>query len=249
MDSKERFSSRVENYIKYRPGYPTEIINFLMNEINFLPSWKIADIGSGTGILSKLFLDNGNFVFGVEPNNEMRKAGEQQLKNYTNFKSINGSSENTSLKKNSIDLISAGQAFHWFNVEKSKNEFVKILKEDGYVLLIWNNRKTNSSDFLRDYENLLINYSIDYRLVDHKNVDEKILSSFFSNYKLKIFPNHQIFNFDELKGRLLSSSYAPLPDHPGYNPMIKELEKIFNKNEINGRVKFEYDAELYYGLI
>ena len=249
MDSKERFSSRVENYVKYRPGYPAEIIDFLKNEINFVPSWNIADIGSGTGILSKLFLDNGSFVFGIEPNNEMRKAGEQQLKNYPQFKSINGNSENTGLEKNSIDMISAGQAFHWFNVEQSKKEFKRILKENGYILLIWNNRKTNASVFLSEYENLLINYSVDYKLVDHKNVDKKILSLFFEKYKLKIFPNFQIFNFRELKGRLFSSSYAPLPEHINYKPMMKELERIFNQNEINGKVKFEYDTELYYGTV
>ncbi len=179
----------------------------------------------------------------------MRKAGEQQLSNYTYFQSMNGSSEKTGLDKNSIDLISAGQAFHWFDVQKSKEEFNRILKKDGYVSLIWNNRKINSSVFLRDYENLLLNFSTDYKLVDHKNVNERILGEFFDQFKLKIFSNFQIFNFEELKGRLLSSSYAPMPDHPGYKPMIKELEKIFNQNEIDGKVKFEYDTELYYGSI
>lgn len=249
MDTKERFSNRVENYIKYRPGYPDEIIKFLVKEINFSPYWNIADIGSGTGILSKLFLNNGNFVFGVEPNNEMRKAGKQQLKSFLQFKSINGSAENTGLEKNSIDLISVGQAFHWFNLEKSKKEFQRILRKNGYVLLIWNSRRTNSSVFLKGYEELLTNYSVDYKLVDHKNVNEKILNEFFYKYKLKILPNYQIFDFEELKGRLLSSSYTPLPDHPNYKPMIKELENLFNQNEIKGKVKFEYDTELFYGTL
>ena len=249
MDSKERFSSRVENYIKYRPEYPVEIIKFLSKEIKFTPKWNIADIGSGTGILSKLFLENGNFVFGVEPNNEMRKAGEQQLKKFPQFNSINGSAENTDLKANSIDLISAGQAFHWFNLEKSKKEFQRILKKNGYVLLIWNSRKTNYSRFLKEYEKLLINYSPDYKLVDHKNINENILNKFFYKYKSKILSNYQIFDFKELKGRLASSSYAPLPDHPNYKPMIKELKSLFNQNEIEGRVKFDYDTELYYGIL
>ncbi len=249
LNSKERFSNRVENYIKYRPGYPAEIIIFMREEINFNSSWIIADVGSGTGILSKLFLDNKNFVFGVEPNNEMRKAGEKQLSNYTCFKSINGSSENTGLDNNSVDLISAGQAFHWFDVQKSKEEFKRILKKNGYVSLIWNNRRTNSTAFLREYENLLLNFSTDYKIVDHKSINEKILNEFFKNYKLKTFLNYQIFNFEELKGRLLSSSYSPMPDHPDYKPMIKRLEKIFNKNEIDGKVKIEYDTELYYGTM
>ena len=248
-NSKERFSNRVENYIKYRPGYPADIIASLAEEINFDSSWIVADIGSGTGILSRLFLDNGNFVYGIEPNNEMRKAGEQQLSNYSYFNSIDGSSENTDLQNNCIDIISAGQAFHWFDVQKSKEEFKRILKKHGYVALIWNNRKIDSSAFLREYENLLINFSVEYKLVDHKNVNKKILSDFFDQYTLKIFPNFQIFNFEELKGRLLSSSYAPVSGHPGYIPLIKELEKIFNQNEIDGKVKFEYDTELYFGTL
>ena len=179
----------------------------------------------------------------------MRRAGEEQLKNYLQFRSINGSSENTGLEYNSTDLISAGQAFHWFDLEESKREFERILKKNGYVLLVWNKRKTKSSVFLEEYENLLINYAIDYKVVDHKNVDEKILDSFFDKYKLKIFPNQQIFNFEELKGRLLSSSYAPMPGHMNYKQMIKELERIFNQNEIEGKVNFEYDTELYYGTL
>jgi ubiquinone/menaquinone biosynthesis C-methylase UbiE len=248
-DSKKRFSNRVENYIKYRPGYPEEIINFLSKEINLTSSWKIADIGSGTGILSELFLKNKNAVLGVEPNAEMRNAGEQQLKRYINFRSINGSSEITTIESSSIDLITAGQAFHWFDIGKSKKEFSRILKENGCVLLIWNNRKIDTSLFLKDYEKLLINYSIDYKRVDHKNVNDEILNKFFKNYKLKIFQNYQVFNFEGLKGRLLSSSYAPMQDHPNYLFMINELEKIFHQNKINGKVKFEYDTELYYGVI
>jgi SAM-dependent methyltransferase len=246
-DSKERFSNRVENYIKFRPDYPTEIIIFLKKKINFLSSWVIADIGSGTGILSKLFLENGNLVFGVEPNDEMRRAGEIQLKDYSNFNSLKGSSETTGIKSNYISLITAGQAFHWFNAGESKKEFKRILKKDGYVILIWNNRKTESTIFLRDYENLLINYSIDYKLVDHKNVNKETLNNFFNKYEREIFQNCQVLDFEGLKGRLLSSSYAPMPGHPNYKPMMNELEKVFNQNEIDGKIKFEYDTELYYG--
>ena len=248
-DSKERFSNRVENYIKYRPGYPAEIIDFLKERINLSSSQVIADIGSGTGILSKLFLVNRNEVFGVEPNEAMRKAGEEQLKDYKNFKSVDGNAEETGLESNSIDLITAGQAFHWFNIEKSKMEFKRILKKTGYVSLIWNNRKADSSPFLVEYENLLINYCIDYQEVNHKNVNDQILNKFFMEYELKIFPSGQVFDFEGLKGRLLSSSYAPMPDHPKFKPMIEKLEEIFNQNKIGGKIKFEYDTELYLGII
>jgi ubiquinone/menaquinone biosynthesis C-methylase UbiE len=248
-DSKKRFSNRVENYIKYRPEYPKEIINFLAEKINLTSSWIIADIGSGTGILTKLFLENKNTVFGVEPNDEMRKAGDLLLKDYSSFKSINGSSENTTLESNSVKLITAGQAFHWFKIGKSKKEFNRILKKDGYVLLIWNSRKHNASPFLKDYENLLVNYSIDYQRVDHKNINDEVLNKFFKEYELKVFSNYQTFDLEGLKGRLLSSSYAPMPDHPNFKPMVNELEKIFHQNKIDGKIKFMYDTELYYGRI
>jgi ubiquinone/menaquinone biosynthesis C-methylase UbiE len=249
FDSKERFSNRVENYIKYRPDYPKEIIDSLKEKIYLNSSWAIADIGSGTGILSKLFLENGNEVFGVEPNEAMRKAGEKQLINYKNFTSTSGNAEETGLKNKSIELITAGQAFHWFDVEKSKIEFKRILKKDGYVLLIWNNRKVDSSSFLVEYENLLINYCIDYQFVNHKNFNNEILKKFFVKYELKTFPNWQVFDLKGLKGRLLSSSYAPMPDHPKFKLMIEKLEEIFIQNETRGKVKFEYDTELYFGII
>ena len=141
IDPKKRFSSRVENYIKYRPNYPSKIIDFFIDNKLLSKKSVVADIGSGTGILSELFLKNGNKVYGVEPNNEMRKAAEIFLQKYPNFISIDGSAEETRLQEESVDLITAGQAFHWFNTKEAKKEFKRILKSDGSVTLIWNNRR------------------------------------------------------------------------------------------------------------
>jgi SAM-dependent methyltransferase len=245
QDPKKRFSSRVDNYIKYRPHYPTEIINFLTKHKILNNSSTIADIGSGTGILSELFLKNGNKVFGIEPNKDMREAGELLLKKYSNFVSLDGSAESTKLKKNFIDLIIAGQSFHWFELNETKREFKRILKPNGYVVLVWNSRKKNMVGFPNDYEKLIMKYGTDVKEV---RKSEKKVDAFF-NYEKIFFYNYQELNYEGLKGRLLSTSYIPLDENENYRDMISELEKIFKKYQRKGKIKVEYDTELYYGKL
>ncbi|HEY2726235.1 MAG TPA: class I SAM-dependent methyltransferase, partial [Parafilimonas sp.] len=227
-DNTKRFGNRVDNYVKYRPSYPKEIISFLENEIGFNKDFIVADVGSGTGILSEIFLDKGNTVYGIEPNEPMRNKAEELLKNYSSFKSINGTAEQTTLQKESVDIITAAQAFHWFDVEKTKAEFKHILKPDGYCCLIWNER-LNESAFAKAYDELLLGFSIDYAKVDHKNIDDKKIESFFEpNHVIKhSFNNKQVFDFEGLKGRLLSSSYTPDENHPKHNAMIESLMNIY----------------------
>ncbi len=244
-----RFSNRVNDYVKSRPSYPAEIMKFIVNDLGLEQSDKIADIGSGTGKFSELLLKNKNVVYCVEPNNEMRKAAEKLLSGYRNFISINGEAENTGLDNNCVKFVTCAQAFHWFNHEKVKAEFLRILIPDGWVILIWNSRIIDSTNFMKDYEELLLNFSIDYSQVNHKNIDERILDRFFRNYKLKIFPYSQSFDFEGLKSRLLSSSYAPKEDHPKYRGMLDALENIFNKNNVGGNVEFIYNSEVYFGKI
>jgi ubiquinone/menaquinone biosynthesis C-methylase UbiE len=252
QDPKKRFSSRVEKYIKYRPSYPQEIIEFLKKKGILDSNSVIADIGSGTGILSQLFLKEGNIVYGIEPNIDMRKAGEKLLVNYSNFVSIGGSAEDTKLDENSIDIITAGQAFHWFNLEKARLEFIRILKPEGWVILIWNRRKKHTNEFLKEYEKFLLKFGTDYKAIEKRKLDfDKF---FMSNekditYKKITFDNHQIFDYEGLEGRLLSTSYIPLNDHPIYNNMLLELKKIFEKFQKNGRIRFEYETEVFYGQL
>ena len=243
-----RFSNRVQNYVKYRPKYPTKILDFLKTELELSSEYTIADIGSGTGFLSELFLQSRNIVYGVEPNKEMRQAGEKLLNQYQNFQSIDGTAELTGLESYSIDFIVAAQAFHWFDVRKARDEFKRILKPNGWVILIWNER-TENPPFLKAYEKLLQSFAIDYKKVDHRNVNDKVFTRFFSsdNYQLKIFKNEQHFDFEGLKGRLLSSSYAPIEGHANYHPMMVELKNIFGAFQQEGKVTFEYDTKMYYG--
>jgi len=249
-DPTRRFSSRVDNYVRFRPGYPKDILKLLKTECGFSPHSVIADIGSGTGKLTELFLENGNRVFGVEPNREMREAGEGLLKQFPNFTSVDASAEETTLPKTSVDFIAAGQAFHWFDRDRCHLEFARILKPGGWVVLIWNDRHTEATQFLIEYENLLKKYASDYSKVDHKNIDDDVVREFFGYVpgKKKI-PSAQHFDFEGLKGRLLSSSYAPDKGQPGHDEMLRDLEKIFNARQENGRVEFAYDTVVYYGKL
>lgn len=251
MNTLNRFSNRVENYIKYRPDYPGEIVSFLKQNGLLTKEFTLADIGSGTGISAQLFLNNGNRVYGVEPNKEMRTAAEKLLIQFKEFISIDATAENTTLENNSIDLIIAGQAFHWFDKEKSRSEFKRILKPSGTVVLMWNDRRTDSTPFLRQYEDFLHKYATDYSEVNHKNIDAPVFNSFFgtNNYSLKSFNNYQYFDFDGLKGRVLSSSYMPSETDENYATMINELQALYNQFEENGKVILEYDTKIYYGRL
>lgn len=249
--STERFSSRVDNYTRFRPSYPHEIITLMQEKCGLTVHSVIADVGSGTGILSKLLLENGNFVYGIEPNKEMRIEAERQLLDYNKFISIPATAENTTLPANCADIITAGQAFHWFDIEKARVEFARILKPQGWLVLIWNTRREDSTPFLKAYEQLLRTYSEDYLNVRHKRPELDADSAFFKewNHSLAIFDNRQIFDFDGLKGRLLSSSYSPEPGNPQYEPMMAKLHEIFDKYNANGHIAFEYTTQVFYGRV
>ncbi|HXR47072.1 MAG TPA: class I SAM-dependent methyltransferase [Candidatus Limnocylindrales bacterium] len=250
IDSAQRFSSRVENYIKYRPGYPAAILDLLKEKCGLTCRSVVADIGSGTGILTELFLRNGNRVFAVEPNRNMREAAERRLGQYPNLTSVSGTAETSTLKDQSVDFITASQAFHWFDRKQSRREFLRILKPGGWTVLIWNERVI-ASPFARAYEHLLRTYGTDYEDVNHKHTDAKVIGPFFgtNGHEQADFPNRQVLNGDELKGRLLSSSYAPEPGHPRHVPMMEALNTLFSEHQSDGKVVFEYDTLVYYGQL
>jgi SAM-dependent methyltransferase len=251
MDILNRFSDRVENYIRYRPDYPEGIVSFLSQEGLLSPDSVIADIGSGTGISTALFLKNGNTVFAVEPNKEMREAAERLLKEYPGFHSLEGKAEETNIPSATIDLITAGQAFHWFDRQQCKLEFKRIGKSAAHIVLMWNDRRTESTDFLREYENFIKEYATDYGEVNHKNIDANVFEDFFGKdgYKTASFNNYQHFDYQGLKGRILSSSYMPAGGQPGAEEMLDALKKLFDRFQKDGKVILEYDTRIYYGKI
>lgn len=250
-DPKQRFSTRVDNYVKYRPTYPPGVIALLREECGLGDNSVVADVGSGTGILTELLLKAGSRVFGIEPNKEMREAGERLLADYDGFTSVAASAEDTTLPDNSIDIVTASQAFHWFDRARAKQEFLRILKPGGWVALIWNDRQTTTTPFLVAYEQLLQTYSTDYKVVNHKELDPGSISSFFmpGNFNLKTFENTQHFDFESLRGRLLSSSYSPEEGHPNHETILEKLREIFSRHNADGKVAFQYETMVYYGRL
>ena len=256
-NSTTRFGDRVENYIKYRPHYPREVVAYLRDTFGLTPDWVVADIGSGTGFSAELFLENDNEVFCIEPNAPMREAGEEYLKarftrsRLMNMTSIDATAERTTLADHSIDLAIAGQAFHWFDIELSRREFNRILKEGGYAALMWNDRLTKESPFLVAYEALLQKFGTDYNEIDHRNVTAEIVTQFFGNkdFLYTEFDNVQTFGYEGIEGRLLSSSYVPREGEPTYAPMLTELRKIFDETSEMGEASFLYKTEIYVGRL
>lgn len=249
-DPTLRFSSRVENYIRYRPGYPAEVLDTLKSECGLTSASVIADIACGTGIFTKMLLENGNAVFGVEPNREMREAAERLLAAYPRFTSITGTAESSNVRDRSVDFATAAQAAHWFDLPKARKEFGRILKPGGWAVLIWNERSIDTTPFLRAYEELLLAYGTDYEQVRHEHTTDKI-GDFFqsSRFQLRVFDMRQEFGYADLEGRLLSSSYAPMQGQSKYEPMLKELHRVFDQYNANGRVGMDYQTKMFYGQL
>jgi SAM-dependent methyltransferase len=246
-DPKTRFSDRVDDYVKYRPRYGREVVDALASACGLAPHHVIADVGCGTGFSAEPFLQNGNRVIGIEPNREMREAGKSFLAGYKTFEMLEGSAELTGLPLQSVDFVLAGQAFHWFNRELARAEFTRILKPDGWCVLIWQDRSIDSTPFLRAYEAFLQRHAIDYKQVVHRQVANlEVLRAFFASLKLITLPAQQSFDFAGLRGRLLSSSYMPR-EGPKSEAMLSELPELFIPYQQDGRVILQYETKIFYG--
>jgi SAM-dependent methyltransferase len=236
--------------MRYRPGYPAEALQALGTECGLSPSHMIADIASGTGIWSRLLLENGNAVFGVEPNADMREAGERLLGAFPRFTSVAGTAEATALADQSVDFVTAAQAAHWFDRDQARREFARILKPGGWLVLLWNERRIDSAPFLRDYEQLLLKYGTDYQEIRHERTMSAV-NEFFdpSPFRELWFDMRQDFDYAGVEGRLLSSSYAPGPEHPQHAAMLRELRRIFDAHATDGRAAFEYKTRMFFGRL
>jgi SAM-dependent methyltransferase len=245
-----RFSDRVENYVRYRPGYPPEVLDLLRTECELRPKHAVADIAFGTGVFTRLLLENGNYVFAVEPNAEMREMGIQLLKAYARMVAVAGTAEGTTLESASVDFVTAAQAAHWFDLPRARAEFVRILKPGGWCVLIWNERRTGSTAFLREYEELLLTYGTDYKEVRHERTTD-VIHEFFAPAEFAecSFNSSQRFDYEGCAGRLLSSSYAPLEGHPSHEPMMENLRRIVRDYGKDGEVEFEYNTRVFYGRL
>jgi len=247
MRPTERFSSRVDDYARHRPSYPAPAIELLAQRCGLRPGAVVADLGSGTGILTELLLQRGAEVFAVEPNEGMRAAAEARLAAYTRFRSVTGSAESTALDPASVDLLVAAQAFHWFDPGRARREALRILRPGAWGALLWNERPAEATAFLADYEALLRRHAPEYTKITASRADVATMREFLgAAMEVRAFANQQILDFEGLRGRLMSSSYAPEPGSAAYEPMIALLREVFARHERDGRIVMPYRTLVYF---
>jgi ubiquinone/menaquinone biosynthesis C-methylase UbiE len=243
----ERFSTRAGNYARYRPSYPQAAIDLLAARCGLSVGAAVADLGSGTGILTELLLERGARVYAVEPNDAMRAAAETRLGGRIGFSSVVGSAEATTLPSASVDLLVAGQAFHWFDTQRARREALRVLRDAGWGALLWNERPQGTHPFLDEYDALLRRYAPEYEQIVASRADETSMRAFFGGHmELATFANEQILDFAGLKGRLMSSSYAPEPGQPQHEPLMTALRELHRRHAREGRVVFPYRTLVYF---
>ncbi|WP_372013126.1 class I SAM-dependent methyltransferase [Pseudoxanthomonas sp. 10H] len=250
LASTSRFTDRVADYVRYRPDYPAALVDWLREVHGVTPAWTVADIGAGTGISSKMFLDAGHAVTAVEPNAAMREAAVARLGGDPRFTAIDGRAEATALPDASVDLVSAAQAFHWFDQQAVKPEWRRILRPGGRVAVYWNSRRLAGTPFLEGYERLLLDHGLDYSSVSERYGDDDHMRRWFGTglRGMASFPHSQRLDLQALRGRLLSSSYAPRPGHPGHEAMLEALARLFAATARDGHVDFDYDTRIFLGV-
>jgi SAM-dependent methyltransferase len=247
-DPTTRFSDRVADYVRWRPRYPANLVTLLQGECGLRPEHVVADVGSGTGFLSELFLKNGHVVHAVEPNAEMAEAAARALAPFPGHHPVPGRAEETGLPDRAVDLVVAGQAFHWFEPVATRIELRRILrKPGGPVVLVWNVRRTDTP-FLREYEALVREWGTDYAEVSARHASEAAVAAFFVPERVRrhTLQNEQQFDLEGLRGRLLSSSYTPPSGHPRHEPMLAALAALHGRHARDGRVAFLYDTEVFW---
>jgi hypothetical protein len=222
-----------------------------MAEANLAPGAVVADIGSGTGLSCEPFLRAGLAVIGVEPNEAMRAEGDRQLASFPQFRSVAGTAEATTLPDASVDLVTAAQAFHWFDIAPARAEALRILKRPPRAALIWNDRVSHGSAFAEGYEQLLLDFGIDYEKIRHRHAHEDSVAAFFGHrdYRVATFPNPTALDWPTLLARLNSASYVPKPDHPNHAPMVERLRALFAAAEREGRVTMDYVTRVFHGAL
>ena len=250
-DSKARFTTRVESYRKFRPGYPAAVVELLERECGLSADDTIADVAAGTGILTERFLEAGHSVIAVEPNAAMREACAALEEKYSKLRCIEGSAEETGLADDSVALITVAQAMHWFDLEQTRREFSRVLKPGGWCAVLYNHRRMEGDAFHSGYEQILREFGSDYTAVQGKHLGPEKIEAFFAPSPMQTasFANHQDFTLGGLMGRVLSSSYMPQPGDERYPEMEAAVKELFERHERGGHVRMEYETVVCWGQL
>lgn len=248
-DSYSKFSRVVQDYVRYRPRYPRQLITLLENNCQLTSDSIIADIGSGTGLLAERFLENGNLVYGVEPNPDMQEAAEVYLKEYPQFKRVDATALATTLPSQSVDVITAGQAFHYFHDMPTRQEFLRILKPTGWLVLVWNLPSNHGTAFGNAFEQIWRRYISAEEQFRNRQRPSYIDEFYGENPITVSLRNVQNCDLQKLKGRFFSASRAPAPESPQHASMLADLETLFDDQQVDGIVKIEYDLQVILGQL
>lgn len=251
MDATQRFSDRVESYRLHRPRYPIEIVDWLREECCLQPASMIVDVAAGTGLLAEIFLARGYAVTAIEPNEGMRAACASQTLRFPKLRCTSGTAEATCLPVHATDLVTVGQALHWFDLPRARAEFVRVLRPGGWCAVVYNERRTGGDPFHDEYERILRKFGADYEMVRSKYLQPERLAEFFGDSKMSqaTFPNAQVLDLDGLKGRILSSSYMPQEGDPRYPAMLREIEALFARCQKDAHVRLEYECVVNCGQL
>ena len=247
----ERFSDRAESYRQYRPRYPEAIVDVLARACGLRADTRIADIAAGTGLLAQVFLAHGNSLVAVEPNAAMRAACAELRAQYPRLECVDGTAEATGLQTASVDMVTVGQAMHWFDLARTRAEFARILRPDGWCVVVYNHRRLAGDDFHIGYERILKKFGADHQRVQGRHLREEQLVNFFAPAEVRqtVLPNMQELTLAGLQGRILSSSYMPQAGDPQFPAMMDEIETLFAQCQRHETVRMEYDCAVSYGQL
>jgi SAM-dependent methyltransferase len=249
IDPLRRFSTRARAYAAARPSYPPALVSLMRDEMGLAAGAEIADVGSGTGKLTALLLEAKYRVFGVEPNAEMRAFGEASFGN--GFTSVNGTAQATTLHDQSVDAVTAGQAFHWFDPAKARAEWVRIARPGAWAILVWNLRRERATPFMAAYDDLILRFATDMKLAKAERADEEAMATLFGgrNWEHRMFGHVHPMDLEALRGRVTSSSFMPNDGEARFGEMLGAVDELFANHARHGRVEFEYDTPVFYGRL
>ncbi|HLO27660.1 MAG TPA: class I SAM-dependent methyltransferase [Anaerolineales bacterium] len=249
MRTTEIYSTKAEKYAKYRWDYSLQAIEAIIQIAHVTEQTLAADIGAGTGMLTKHFAGRVRHIYAVEPNDEMRKIAEGQLERFENCSVIKGCAEAIPLGNQSVDLITVAQALHWFDPTRTRAEFRRVLKPKGWLTAIRNygvdqtlNQAMGRICAEADRAGLL-------EAVPHP--EEKPVSYYCGHEDIQrlTYEIEEKQNWDEFIGSLLSASYMPEESHPSYPRLERVARQVFDDLSENGELRVRGETELIIGQV